>query len=488
MRFINRELELNTLEQFAKSNQAGLLIVFGRRRVGKTRLLTQFLEGKSYEKTLFWTATTHGAAYQLRSFSQALLEFDPRFTSTPAPDFSFSDWEASLNHLADIVEYSDVLHFIVLDEFTYLIRNDPSITSVFQKIWDHRFSKIINLRLVLMGSLVGMMEREVLSYQAPLYGRATTMLRLRPLPYAALVDIFPDRSPTERVAIYSIGGGVPAYLELFTRSPSFVTSLRDHCLSLGSIMLTDPALILHDQLQEPHTFESVLSAIAIGYHKWGEIARMAGIPESSLGHYLKILQELELIERRDPVLSRPSSRRGRYYVKDHFLRFYYRFIVPQISIIDRGFIEPATKKINNELRSFIGTYVFEELCREWVISSAALGKLDFLPGTVGAYWRRYRGEGVQLDVVAAAPSEKYLLIGETKWGKGKVGKNIILDLISRSQRMPQVAEGWKTSYAIFAREGFSDAAIATGTELDVRLVTLADIEHTLMDASKSITS
>lgn len=486
MKFVNRKPELNAIEQFTQDNRAGLLIVFGRRRVGKTRLLTQFLESKPDERSFFWTATTHGAPYQLRSFSQALLDYDPRFNSIPSLDFSFSDWEAALNHVADIVEQSGIRQFIILDEFTYLIQNDPAITSVFQKLWDHRLSNLPNLRLVLMGSLVGMMEREVLSYQAPLYGRATAMLRLRPLPYAAFVEIFPDRTPAERVAIYSVCGGVPAYLELFTRSSSFVTALQDHCLGPGSIMLTDPALILHDQIQEPHTFESVLSAIASGFHKWGEIARMAGISESSLGHYLKILQELELIERRDPILSPPSSRRGRYYVQDHFLRFYYRFIIPQITTINRGFLEPATKKINKELRSFIGTYVFEELCREWVISAAAIGELDFLPSIVGAYWRRYRGKGVQLDVVAAAPSEKRLLVGEAKWGKGKIGRNILFDLIDRSQRMPQVAEGWRTTYVAFAREGFSDAAFATGTELDMKLLTLSEIERTLIDAAKSI--
>jgi AAA+ ATPase superfamily predicted ATPase len=152
------------------------------------------------------------------------------------------------------------------------------------------------------------MIREVLSYRALLHGRATAILRLRPLPYAALMDIFSLRSPAERLAIYSICGGVPAYAELFTRYSSFVTALRDHCLESGSIMLTDPALILSEQLPEPHTYESALCAIAAGFHKWSEIARMAGIPESSLQHYLKNLQKLQLIERRDPVLARPIIR------------------------------------------------------------------------------------------------------------------------------------------------------------------------------------
>jgi len=209
--------------------------------------------------------------------------------------------------------------------------------------------------------------------------------------------LFGGRTPAKRVAIYAVSGGVPAYLELFTRTDTFVTALHDHCLGPGSIMLTDPALILHEQLREPQTFASILSVIASGFHRWGEIARMSGVTENSLGHYLNILQELELIERRDPVLSRPGGRRGLYHVRDHFLRFYYRSIAPHITAIERGYLATAVNRIHEDLRTFIGTYVFEELCREWVWAAAALGEVEFQPEVVGAYWRRHRGKGVQLD-------------------------------------------------------------------------------------------
>ena len=476
MKFIGRKRELKALEHFYNTPEAGLMILFGRRRVGKTSLLTHFMENRQLSGGFYWMATTHNAAYQLRDFSQALFQYDPRFTAAPSADFTFPDWESAFNQLADAVTQFPAPQLVVIDEFTYLVRNDPAMTSLLQKLWDHRFSKIANLRLVLTGSLVGMMEREVISYQAPLYGRVSSLLRLRPLPYASLIELFPDRQADERMAIYAATGGVPAYLNLFTRTKSFVSALKNECLASGSVMLGDPAVMLHEQLKEPQSFESILSAIAGGSHQWGDIAKMAGITETSLGHYLSILEELELIERRDPVFARPEGRKGQYYLRDHFLQFYYRFLVPHLSKIDRGYLDAAVDQIYQDLRSFIGTYVFEELCREWTLAAGAAGHLSFVPEVVGSYWRQYRGQGVQLDVVAGNQRLKKLLIGEAKWGKDSVSRSILTDLIHRSQRMPQVAEGWDVQYALFSRDGFTVAASELARELNVKLITLNDME------------
>ena len=481
MQFVGRKRELQALDHFYGAPEAGLMILFGRRRVGKTSLLTRFAENRQLSGGFYWMATTHNAAYQLRDFSQALFHYDPRFTSAPSSDFSFPDWEAALNQLGDAVAQFPTPQLVVIDEFTYLLRNDPALSSLIQKLWDHRLSKISNLRLVLTGSLVGMMEREVISYQAPLYGRATALIRLRPLPYAALIELFPERPADERVAIYAASGGVPAYLNLFTSTKSFTSALRNECLVPGSVMLGDPALMLHEQLKEPQSFESVLSAIAFGNHQWGEIAKMAGLAETSLGHYLSILEELELVERRDPLLAHAQGRKGQYYLRDHFLQFYYRFLVPHLSKIDRGYLDVAVTQIDEDLRAFIGTHVFEELCREWTLAAGAAGQLGFEPEKVGSYWGHYRGQGVQLDVVAANQWEKKLLIGEAKWGKESVSRAILTELIRRSQRMPQVAEGWQVQYALFSREGFTQATAEMARELGVRLITLDEIEETLAE-------
>jgi AAA+ ATPase superfamily predicted ATPase len=328
-----------------------------------------------------------------------------------------------------------------------------------------------------------MMESEVIAYKAPLYGRASAQYKLRPLPYAALVELFPERTAAERVAIYAVCGGIPAYLELFTRAKSFVTALRDHCLQPGSLLLTDPALILYEQLREPQKYESVLWAVASGHHQWQDITRLSGVAEGSIGHYIKVLTDLEILARRDPVLSRRRGRQGRYTVRDEFLRFYYRFIAPKMSAIEQGHFGVVSQQIHAELRGFIGTHTFERLCREWVWAAAAAGEITWIPEEVGAYWKQQRGEGVQLDVVAANRAERRLLIGEAKWGQGRVGRQVLTDLIARSQRMPQVADGWLVQYVLFAREGFSAAAKEAARERGARLVTLPEMDTTLVAAN-----
>lgn len=479
MQFIGRHRELQTLAKLLHAPAAGLLILYGRRRVGKTRLLTYFLEQHPETPTFYWIATTHNEAFQLRDFSQAILRYDPRMAAPPTNDFSFARWEDALDHLADIVALSPQPHLIILDEFTYLLRNEPAISSIFQKVWDHRLSQIPQMKLVLTGSLIGMMARQVIAYQAPLYGRATAQIHLRPLPYSTLMELFPERTAVERVSIYGVTGGVPAYLELFTHAPDFTTALRDYCLDSGSIMLSDPPIILYEQLQDAQTYESVLSAIAGGFHHWSEIAKMARVSETALGHYLKLLQELELVERREPILSGPNSKRGQYYVRDHFFRFYYRFIVPQLGAIARDYQEAATAKIEAELSSFLGTHIFEALCREWVWAAALSGKLTFVPELVGSYWRVHQSKGVQLDVVAAAPREKRLLIGEAKWSQGSLPRRLLTDLVNRSQRMPKVTDGWHTQYVLFAREGFTDALQDEARARNALLVSLEHLEQQL---------
>jgi AAA+ ATPase superfamily predicted ATPase len=479
MNFIGRKREIQALEHFYTTSEAGLMILFGRRRVGKTSLLTHFMESRQLSGDFYWMATTYNTAFQLRDFSQALFHYDPRFSTAPSSDFTFPDWEAAFNYLADVVAQFTTPQLVIIDEFTYLVRNDPALTSVLQKLWDHRFSKITNLRLVLTGSLVGMMERDVISYQAPLYGRATSLIHLRPLPYSALIDLFPDRKADERIAIYAATGGVPAYLNLFTRTKTFVSALHDECLTPGSIMLGDPAVMMHEQLKEPQSFESILSAIANGNHKWGDIAKMAGISDTSLSHYLHILAELEFIQRRDPLFAHSEGKKGKYYMRDHFLQFYYRFLVPHLSKIERGYLDVVVDEIYQDLRSFIGTNVFEELCQEWALAAGVTGQLSFEPEEVGSYWQQYRGMAVQLDVVAGNQRQKKLLIGEAKWGKGNISRSVLTDLIQRSRRMPQVTEGWQVEYVLFSRDGITEATLIMARDLNVRLVTLDEIEKVL---------
>lgn len=486
MKFVDRRRELRALNLFYETPRAGLMILYGRRRVGKTSLLTHWLdrrfgleESTTPSSALYWMATTHSADYQLRDFSQSLVRLDSRNSAALAPTFSFASWEAAFDYIADLAHHRPPNQplVIIIDEFTYLAQSDPALVSVLQRAWDHRLSREDNVRLIISGSLIGVMEKQVLSAQSPMYGRASVILKLPALEFGTLREIFPGWSPAERVAAFAVCGGIPAYLDLFTRAKNFNDGLLQYCLTPNSIMLSDAALLLNERLHEPRVYEAVLSSVASGCHDWSDIARMSQQAESALGQYMQTLQDLEMIRRLEPVLSEPGNRRGRYFISDPFLRFYYRFIVPHRSAIQRGGMARTLQTIREDLRAFIGTYVWEQLCQDYCLIRAEQGQLGWLPEEIGSFWMRHRGNAVQLDVVAASRRAKRLLIGEAKWGDDPIGRSILTDLFERSQRMPQVADGWQTEYAVFARGGFSPAAQALAHERGVRLVELGEVEQ-----------
>jgi hypothetical protein len=481
IRFVGRHIELHALDRFLQAPQAGLAILYGRRRVGKTALLEHWLSHGPRE-SLYWTATMKGAAALLRDLSQAVLRSDQGFTAPVPESFTFPSWEAALDRLGDIAEASPKPYVVVLDEFTYLLAAYPPVASVLQVAWDRRLSKIKSLRLILTGSSIGLIERHVLAVTAPLYGRASFVLQLHPLPYGTFVEVFSDWSADERVAAYAVTGGVPAYLAPLTRGKNFVQGLRDHALVPGSLYLNDPLLLLHEQLQDTAAYVSILQAIARGAHTWTDIAREALIAPNHVGYYVKNMEALRLVSGRVPVLAGPAQRRrgARYHIQDPFLRFYFRFVEPHLSDLERGRAGRAVQTIREDLRAFVGKYVFEELCRDWVIEAADAGAIDFLPETTGSYWAQ-TDQPVELDIVAASRRAKRLLIGEAKWGDKPVAEKTLIELITRSQRMPQVAQGWRTDYVLFARKGFTPALTRLAETRGVQLVTLVDIENQLVE-------
>jgi len=445
VKFIDRKVELNALDDFFKSREAALLVLYGRRRVGKTALLNHWLTQRRISRSLFWTATTSGADYQLGEFSRELRRLDPR-PSPPSDDFTFRDWDEALTYLGQVAAQSSGPVVCVIDEFTNLLLSNTALASILQRVWDHKLSNIPQLRLVLTGSLMGLMASSALDANAPLYGRATSVLKLRPLAFGCLRELFPRWSPVERVAVYSICGGIPAYLRLFADSPRFPSGLET-CLKPGSLLLTDTALVLHstDRLREPYNYESILSAIASGFHTWSDIAKIARVPQDSLGFYIKNLQALDLVERRDPVLSRPTpsaGHSGRYYIRDHFFRFYYRFVQRHLAAIELG-----------DLKQVLTTL--------------------------------QKGQSIQLDVVAVSQRRKQLFIGEAKWGAGKVHRDVWTDLLARSQKViPQyLDEGWTVRYGLFARDGFTDAVEQAAQVSEGVLVDLPQLEDGLVGAA-----
>ena len=469
MSFVSREMELALLDDLYQRAGAQFLILYGRRRIGKTALVTRW-SGAVDAPYLYWMASQTSATNQLRNFSQALFQFlNPNTAVTPT--FSYPTWDAAFAEVARLAANQRVV--IVLDEFTYVMQADPEVPSLTQKAWDHHL-KESQVFLILMGSLAGIIQRATLDYQAPLYGRATARLKLQPLSFGALADMLPNFSSEQRVAVYTITGGVPAYIELFDDSLNILQNLQQRIVTPANVMLSDAVFLLHEQLDDPRNYVAVLEAIAAGFHRLTEIAKMSGIDRSNITKYLAILRELGYVERLVPAtVRRPEkSRKGRYVITDPYLRFYYRFLAPHRSAIEQGRVKQATSLLYDHLLDFIGTHTFEELCRDWVGISAEMGDLPFLPERTGSFWSKQ----AQVDVLAINWRTKDILLGECKWGQKAVGREVIQILVDKTTKLLPGRVKWQVHYAFFARSGFTASAQEFAAEHQAQLLTLDQIE------------
>ncbi len=454
--FKGRARELALLDELWRAPDAALLILYGRRRVGKTRLLQQWLR-QSQARALYWVAEPSSAAEQLRSFSQALYNFANPQAPAP-PDFSYADWAQAWQQVAVLAQRERFALFV--DEFTYVLAIAPAVAGALQNAWDQRLSQA-NLFLVISGSHLGMMRRHTLSYQAPLYGRATGQLHLQPLPFGSTQDFFPDYRADERAAIYAIFGGIPAYWERIDPALSISDNIRRQLLTPANLMQAEPRLLLQDFVQEPHNYVSILHAIAGGARTQKEIGSRAGLAQGHVSKYLSVLREAGFVQRRVPVTAAESARLGRYHITDPYLRFYYRFLFSRQAQLAMNEPDLALAEIKRHLLDFIGAHTWEELCREWTLRAGTRGILPFAADRVGSAWTRQ----AQVDVVGVNSREKTLFLGECKWQNRPVGRSVLRQLTAKTDEIAPKRGQWRVYYLGFARNGWTDAAQRYANEL-----------------------
>ena len=419
-RFVDRQRELRELDALLEREDAQFVIVYGRRRVGKTTLLLHWVQ-QSKRPYIYWVARRETADASRQGLARALWRWAYPDAEGPEPP-RFDSWALLFEQMARMLNDQPLI--LIWDEFTYAVESDPSLPSHLQAAWDHLF-KDNPLILVLAGSHIGMMV-DLLIYQAPLYGRTTGQFPVEPLPYAALEDFFPHYPAAERVAVYTVLGGVPAYLERFDAQQSLSANIRQHLFQRLGMFRSEPSVLISDLVRETRNYEATLRAIATGHHTPAEIARAVGVASSNLAPYLRRLRELGLIERRVPVVipldQRRTTTRSRYYLRDPYLRFYFRFIEPNLEMIEMGLTDLLWERIGEQFRAFVGMTAFEELCREWTLTKARAGALPFMPELVGSHW----SPDAQIDVVAINWRERAILLGECKWGVKAVGRSIMI--------------------------------------------------------------
>ena len=461
--FVNRKTELAQLSQLYNSNQAELFVLYGRRRVGKTELLREFCADKPH---LFFIATLSNDSEQLATLSQQIYGF--LHTEVPA-GFTYPSWESAFQALAELPAQPRPV--VVMDEFTYLITGNKAIPSILQKVWDETL-KNTNLLLVLCGSYIGMMETDVLGYQAPLYGRRTASTLLQPLNLPASALFFPNYSAESRFMAWAILGGMPYYLRTFSDRQDIQANILQRILDAqAGTLYNEPRLLLLEELREPRNYFSILRAIAQGRTRLNEIAQSSGVGEmTAVARYLDILQQMRLITRRVPVTeSQPEkSKKGIYQIDDHFLRFWFRYVHPNQSGLDLGLADAILRqRIQPDLDNFMAI-AFEEAARTFVAYLAKAGKLDFLPERIGGWW----GRDAEIDVLAISPTEGAALVGECKWSINPVGINILADLKQKAQILASDYGLQKIQYILFSRSGYTPALAECAEAEGIRLFTV----------------
>jgi hypothetical protein len=468
-RFVDRETELANLNRLLERPAGQFIVVYGRRRVGKTTLLLHWARasGRPY---VYWVASRNTAANLRRSLAEALWQHQHLQESLPTAEYlpEARSWRELFRYAVRVAAGERLI--LILDELPYAVEADSSLPSELQNAWDHDL-KETGLTVVVAGSHVGMMVK-MQEYQAPLYGRFTARLPVEPLPFAALADFLPNYDLAQRVAVYAILGGIPAYLERFDSRKTLAANVQEEILLDTGMFRVEPFYLLSDEVHEPRNYMAVLRAIGQGNHTLETITLGTGFQtKQHTSTYLSRLQDLYLVYRQTPATI-PQNRQttqGRYYLRDAYLRFYFRFIAPHERLLEQGLLPRLWEIIQDQMRAFVGMTAFEELCREWVLQQAIRGALPFMPDRVGSHWSKE----AQVDVVAIRWDAKQILLGEAKWGTEAVGRKVLTDLVAKAPRVvPDGGEGWTVHYALFARAGFTDAVQAEAARHQVLLVDL----------------
>ena len=427
-RFVDRNAELDFLRERYNSGKAELIVLYGRRRIGKTYLLRRFLEKVSGLYLLAEENETN-----LEDFSLRLADYfnDPFLRENP-----IRSWGAFFTYLAG---KSTERLVVVIDEVQYLVRADKGFLSTLQKYWGLYLSNT-KVMLILCGSLVSFMEG-MLSAKSPIYGRRTGAWKVNEIGFFHLLEFHPVDVETA-VKAYAVFGGVPQYWADYDPEKDFWDNLRMLTLSKGAKYYDEPKYLLKEELRDVSRYLSILRAISSGYTRFGQIADGARIETKSLGKYLNVLEEMGYIRAERPVVGKG---RAVYRISDAFFNFWFRFVFPRRDEIEMGF--DIVEGIKAEFNDYLG-FVFEDIARQFLVELNKAGKLPFRFTKIGRWWHKNE----EIDLVALNEGEKKALFVEVKWKdlSEREARGVLRDLERKAELLG--LKGWRKSYGLVAKE------------------------------------
>lgn len=440
--FVGREEELSFLEDAYASTRAQLVFVYGRRRVGKTELLNEFRKDKP---CVFVAAKEAPATTQLADFSQQMFA-----AGAPAGRYlnSYRTWEDALEDIASLPGSTRKL--VIIDEFPYLVRSDASLPSTLQHVWDHLLSQQ-NVMIILCGSSMSFIEKEILNEKNPLYGRVTGLLKLQPLPYWKVARFYPAYSPQQQAETFAVLGGIPHYLLQFDPDKTQEENIKAHILRSGCALYSEPEFLMRQEFRETAVYNSIVQAVALGATQLNEISQKTMLEAGKLSPYIKNLIEVGILEREFPVgigaQERTKGRRGLYRIKDNFFRFWYAFVFSYSSALDAHDVQGVWSNAVWPVFNNFASAPFEGMCQAWLQQKNAAGAIPFYATEIGRWWN-----GCEIDIMACDAGRKHAVIAECKFKNSAVGSSVLRSLEEKGEQIkPTVLE-----YYLFSKSGFTD--------------------------------
>lgn len=459
--FVGRSRELNKLNALYNSNQFEFVVFYGRRRVGKTTLINEFTEQK---KSIYYMAVEGTKKENLAGLSKTFLQ------ESLAPLSQFNDYEDLLLYI-DQLALSGERYIVAIDEFPYLAASYPAISSLLQKHIDHCW-KNSNLFLILCGSSMSFMEEQVLGYKSPLYGRRTAQFKIHPFTFFEARQMLSSFAPEDQAILYGATGGIPEYLSRINRYLSLERNLIDLFFDESGRLFEEPVNLLKQELREPATYHSIISAIAGGASRLNEIAGKTGLETSGCSNQITSLIALGIIRKETPVTESATSRKTIYRLEDSMFLFWYRFVRPNISGITRGIGETIYRQmVEPNINDFMG-HIFEDICIQYLYHPHVYAKLPFLPGNIGKWWGNNPATKSQEEIDIMAVQDDQALLGECKWRNNDINMKILSQLLERGKLFHYE----KQYYMLFSKTGFTnDVREYVSNTLNLKLVSFNDI-------------
>jgi len=456
--FIGRKKELSGLNQRYKNGKFEFAVIYGRRRVGKTTLINEFIKDK---EAIFYTGIEGNEKENLEGLSRSIYSISQDFSDTSS---SFASFQEALETVFKISEKRRIV--FVIDEYPYIAASYKAISSILQILID-KYKDTSKMFLILCGSSISFMEDQVLGYKSPLFGRRTCQYKIKPFDFFEIRDYYSKFNNVDLAVIYGITGGIPHYMSLMNDNLSVEENIKLNFLTPNAYLFEEPTNLIKQECRDPAQYNSIIKAIATGSSRMSEICSKTGLDTGLATSYLNKLISLGIVKREIPFGTN-SSRKTIYTLEDSMFRFWYRFVPDNMAAISRGLTDIVYKKIEQQLNSFMGG-VFEEICKQYLWELNKQGKASVAFTDLGRWWGNDPKNKCEAEIdIMGIADEKSALFCECKWTNGKVDTSVLDALIEKSKLFSFT----KVYLYLFAKTGFTKGCIDKANELgNVELVT-----------------